>query len=50
VRAGKRIIGFDLCEVSPGESSSEFDGNVGARIIFRMASYMAISQDKLEFE
>lgn len=29
------IIGFDLCEVSPDQSpSNEWDGNVGARILF----------------
>ena len=30
VKAGKRIIGFDLSEVSPGEN--EWDANVGARM------------------
>jgi len=29
------VIGFDLCEVSPDQSpSNEWDGNVGARILF----------------
>ncbi|OFX61055.1 MAG: agmatinase [Bacteroidetes bacterium GWA2_30_7] len=30
----KKIIGFDLCEVSPGEN--EWDANVGARILFKL--------------
>jgi Arginase/agmatinase/formimionoglutamate hydrolase, arginase family len=31
---GKNIIGFDLCEVSPGEK--DWDGNVGARVLFHL--------------
>lgn len=30
INSGRRIIGFDLCEVG---SASEWDGNVGARIL-----------------
>lgn len=37
VRSGRRIIGFDLCEVCPGED--EWDGNVGARALYRLASW-----------
>ena len=32
--AGKEIIGFDLCEVSPGDG--DWDGNVGARVLFHL--------------
>jgi agmatinase len=32
--SGKTIIGFDLCEVSPGDS--DWDGNVGARLLFHL--------------
>jgi agmatinase len=32
--SGRRIIGFDLCEVSPGEG--EWDANVGARVLYRL--------------
>ena len=32
--SGKEIIGFDLCEVSPGED--EWDANVGARILYKL--------------
>ena len=31
----KEIIGFDLCEVSPGEGT-EWDGNVGARVLYHL--------------
>ncbi|MDD3662525.1 MAG: agmatinase family protein [Candidatus Pacebacteria bacterium] len=34
VLSGKKIIGFDLCEVSPGEN--EWDGNVGARALYKL--------------
>lgn len=37
--SGKEIIGFDLCEVAPGEDS--WDGNVGARILFQLCGTMA---------
>lgn len=33
-KSGKQIIGFDLCEVG---SSDEWDGNVGARILYKLA-------------
>jgi agmatinase len=32
--SGKKIIGFDLCEVSPGED--EWDGNVGSRVLYKL--------------
>ncbi|MBU1368286.1 MAG: agmatinase family protein [Bacteroidetes bacterium] len=32
--SGKEIIGFDLCEVAPG--NDDWDGNVGARILFQL--------------
>ena len=34
------IIGFDLCEVGP----DEWDGNVGARIIYKLCNLMGLSQ------
>ena len=36
-RAGKRIIGLDLCEVAPGET--EWDANVGARLLYKMIGF-----------
>ncbi len=45
VHSGKKIIGFDLCEVAPGPAPSEFDGNVGARILFQLCSWMLESQN-----
>ena len=43
VKAGKTIIGFDLCEVAPGESD-QWDGNVGARILYKLANLMYLSR------
>ena len=42
VRAGKRIVGLDLCEVSPGET--EWDANVGARLLYKMIGFALLSQ------
>ena len=47
--SGRQIIGFDLCEVSPGESSGEWDGNVGARVLYRLCNLSAASQKKILF-
>lgn len=45
VRSGKRIIGFDLTEVAPGDrKDDEWDANVGARVLFRLCSLACMSQ------
>ncbi len=36
VESGRRIIGFDLCEV--GGEGMEWDGNVGARILYKLCN------------
>jgi len=36
--SGKKIVGFDLCEVSPSDSN-EWDANVGARVLFKLCCY-----------
>ena len=41
VRAKKRIVGLDLCEVSPGET--EWDANVGARLLYKMIGFALLS-------
>lgn len=45
VKANKRIIGFDLNEVAPGDS--EWDANVGARMLYHLCNWMAVSNKKL---
>lgn len=39
-RSGKKIVGFDLVEVGPGE----YDANVGARLLYEMSSLAIASQ------
>ena len=43
VRAGRRIVGFDLTEVAPG-ATGEWDGNVGARILYKLIGFALQSQ------
>ncbi|MGK7392357.1 MAG: agmatinase family protein [Candidatus Cyclobacteriaceae bacterium M2_1C_046] len=45
VSSGRKIIGFDLNEVSPGKD--EWDANVGARLLYNMSNLMAASHGKL---
>jgi len=35
VSSGRKIIGFDLCEVSPG-GKNDIDANVGARVLYKL--------------
>jgi len=43
-RAGKRIVGLDLCEVSPGET--EWDANVGARLLYKMIGFALLTHQR----
>ena len=43
VRSGRRIIGFDLCEVAPSDSSGEWNENVGARILYKLCGALVES-------
>jgi agmatinase len=40
VRSGRRIVGLDLVEVAPGPDGDEWDGNVGARLLYKMIGWM----------
>jgi len=46
VKAGKQIIGFDLSEVAPRSDrpDDEWDGNVGARVLFTLSTWMMESR------
>ncbi|MFN0207904.1 MAG: agmatinase family protein [Planctomycetota bacterium] len=44
VRAGKKIVGFDLNEVAPGPKGNEWDANVGARLLYKLIGYALMSQ------
>ncbi len=41
-QSGKEIIGFDLCEVTPGED--EWDANVGARLLYKLCGALVYNQ------
>ncbi|MFL5753295.1 MAG: agmatinase family protein [Bacteroidia bacterium] len=44
VKSGKKLIAFDINEVAPGED--EWDANVGARLLYRIANLAAISNGR----
>lgn len=46
VSSGRKIIGFDLSEVSPG--AGDWDANVGARILYRLVTMTGVSQGKIK--
>jgi agmatinase len=46
IRSGRKIIGFDLCEVG----NDSWDANVGARILYRLGIYTGISNDLIGWE
>ncbi len=48
VRSGKKLIAFDINEVSPGKD--EWDANVGARLLYRFCGYLACSNGKISMK
>ena len=46
VRSGREIIGFDLNEVAPGDT--EWNAIVGARLLYQLCNWMAVSQGRLK--
>jgi agmatinase len=45
VKSGRTIIGFDLNEVGVG--NNDWDANVGARLLYILCNWMAVSQGRL---
>jgi agmatinase len=39
VRSGRKLVGFDLTEVAPANDGSEWDENVGARILYKLIGW-----------
>jgi agmatinase len=37
--SGRRLVGFDLVEVAPGPGGNEWDGNVGARLLYKLIGH-----------
>ncbi len=47
VESGRTIVGFDVNEVSSGENEeSEWDGNVGARVLYKLCGWTIVSNRK----
>jgi agmatinase len=47
VSSGRTIVGFDLSEVAPDPSgTSEWDANVGARVLYKLIGFALMSQAK----
>lgn len=44
-RSGRTIVGFDLNEVAPGPDD-EWDGNVGARMLYKLIGFTLASQGR----
>jgi agmatinase len=42
VESGRQIVAFDINEVAPGDN--EWDANVGARLLYKMANLAAVSK------
>ena len=45
-RSGRTIVGFDHTEVAPDPEGGEWDGNVGARLLYKMIGWMLKSERK----
>lgn len=45
VKSGKKIIGFDLCEVG----NNDWDTNVGARVLYQLCGAILSSQNRISY-
>ncbi|MGK3962252.1 agmatinase family protein [Sorangium sp. So ce118] len=45
-KSGRRIVGFDLNEVAPKDDHDDWDGNVGARMLYKLIGYALLSQSQ----
>ena len=44
VESGRRIVGFDLTEVNPGDADDEWNGAVGARILYKLVGFALLTR------
>lgn len=44
VRSGRRVVGFDLCEVAGPEDGDGLDGIVGARVLYKLIGWSIVSR------
>jgi agmatinase len=45
--SGRRVVGFDLVEVAPGPDHDQWDGNVGARVLYKLAGCALASRNNI---
>jgi agmatinase len=45
--SGRKIVGGDLSEVSPGPEGDEWDANVAARLLYKMIGFSVLSHGRL---
>lgn len=45
-QSGKKVVGFDLVEVAPSPDGSEWDANVGARMLYKLCWCASSSQGR----
>jgi len=43
VQSGRKLVGFDLTEVAPAQDGSEWDENVGARILYKLIGWSVLA-------
>lgn len=41
IGSGRKLIGFDLCEISPGDD--DWDANVGSRMLYKLCNFLYAS-------
>ena len=44
VESGRRIVGFDLTEVNPGVADDDWNGAVGARILYKLIGFALLTR------
>lgn len=43
-RSGRRVVGFDLCEVAPARGDGEWNANLGARVLYKLIGCTLMSR------
>ncbi len=46
-QSGKKVVGFDLCEVADPSGNEEWNLNVGSRVLYKLSALLARSQNLL---
>ncbi len=47
--SGRKIVGFDLCEVATGPNNYELNAIIGARVLYQLSCWSAVSQGILTY-